>query len=129
MNYLVDSDWVIDRLAGRAVAVQLLAALRSDGLAISAITFGEVFEGIDGSGDPVTAAGVFRQFLIGVPVLPLDESIARLFFRVRRALRRSGTPLDDMDLQIAATALHHDLTLVTRNRRHFDRVPGLRLHQ
>ena len=34
----------------------------------------------------------------------------------------------DMDILIAATAIAHDLTMLTRNRRHFERVPGLRLY-
>jgi predicted nucleic acid-binding protein len=34
-----------------------------------------------------------------------------------------------MDLLIAATAVHHGLTLVTRNLRHFQRIPNLQLHQ
>lgn len=37
--------------------------------------------------------------------------------------------LVDPDLLIAATALHHDLTLVTRNRKHFERIPGLDLYE
>ncbi len=36
--------------------------------------------------------------------------------------------IPDADLFIAATALHHDLTLVTRNLKHFERVPGIRLY-
>jgi len=36
--------------------------------------------------------------------------------------------IGDFDILIAATALHHDLTLVTRNRRHFERIPNLALY-
>ena len=43
-------------------------------------------------------------------------------------LRRQGQLIPDLDLLIAATALAHDLTLVTRNRHHFERIPDLRLH-
>jgi tRNA(fMet)-specific endonuclease VapC len=44
-------------------------------------------------------------------------------------LRRGGRPLADADLQIAATALHHGLELVTGNVRHFERVRGLSLNR
>ena len=44
----------------------------------------------------------------------------------RRALSRR-TRIADMDLMIAATAIAHDLEMVTGNLRHFDRVPGLRI--
>ena len=55
--------------------------------------------------------------------------------RKRAASALDGSPpnlrgrLADFDLHIAATALHHDLTLLTFNLRHFDRVPNLKLYQ
>ena len=45
----------------------------------------------------------------------------------RARLRAMGTPIQDMDLLIGATALHHDLTLLSNNRRHFGRLSGLRI--
>jgi predicted nucleic acid-binding protein len=47
----------------------------------------------------------------------------------RAALRQQGLLIPDMDLLIAATALEHDLTLVTRNQRHFVRLPGLQMQE
>ncbi len=46
MNYLVDSDWVADYLKGRSEALDFLRSLGADRLAISLITFGEIYEGI-----------------------------------------------------------------------------------
>ena len=48
---------------------------------------------------------------------------------MRAFLRRQGQLIPDLDLLIAATALAHDLTLVTRNRRHFSRILSLRLYE
>lgn len=52
-----------------------------------------------------------------------------LFARTRAGLRRQGMLIPDLDLLIAATALSFDLTLLTRNTRHFARIPHLRIHQ
>ena len=127
MNYLIDTDWVVDYLRGRPDAIWLHASFSGDDVAISIVTYGEVYDGIEQSADPAAEVG-FRLFLHEVAVRPLGKHIIRQFFRTRRDLRRRGIPLEDPDLLIAATALHHDLTLVTRNRRHFERVPGLKLH-
>jgi tRNA(fMet)-specific endonuclease VapC len=54
-------------------------------------------------------------------VLPFDEPAASQFTRLRKARVRIGT----MDLRIAAIALSHQLTVLTRNRRDFEQVPGL----
>jgi tRNA(fMet)-specific endonuclease VapC len=50
------------------------------------------------------------------------------FAQIRGQLRRQGQLIGDMDVLIAATALHHGLVLVTANRRHFDRVPNLMVY-
>jgi len=52
-----------------------------------------------------------------------------IFVQTRANLRRAERLIPDLDLLIAATAIHHDLTLLTRNVRHFGRVPDLRLYQ
>lgn len=127
MSYLIDSDWVADYLRGRPDAVALLPTL--DGRAISLITFGEIYEGIYYGADPRANELAFRSFLRGVDVLPLNRAIMRRFARIRGNLRRRGQIIGDPDILIAATALHHGLTLVTRNISHFQRIPGLSLYQ
>jgi tRNA(fMet)-specific endonuclease VapC len=57
----------------------------------------------------------------------LERTPVRVYGEVRARLESAGQPLADADLQIAATALQHDLELVTGSVRHFRRVPGLRL--
>jgi len=44
--YLVDSDWIINLLKGRLDAITLFRLLLGDGMAISIITFAEIYEGI-----------------------------------------------------------------------------------
>jgi predicted nucleic acid-binding protein len=53
----------------------------------------------------------------------------RRFALIRGNLRNRGELIGDPDIMIAATGLHHNLTLVTRNVRHFERIAGLPLYQ
>ena len=129
MSYLIDTDWVVDYLKGRPQAVQVLQSLQPEGLAISIITFGEIYEGIVFATDPHQSEGSFKQFLRTVAVLPLSRRIMRRFARLRGDLRRQGLLIGDPDLLIAATAIDNNLTLLTRNKRHFARVPSLLLYQ
>jgi tRNA(fMet)-specific endonuclease VapC len=62
-----------------------------------------------------------------IEVVPFDELAARSYASIRIALEAVGRPLEDPDLRIAAICLAHDLTLVTGNVRHFERVPGVRV--
>lgn len=129
MRYLVDADWLIDAAIGRPVAVWTLDHLSPDGLAVSIIAVAEIYEGAFGTADPVATLASFREFLGSFAILPLTDSVVEHFARMRAALRQHGTLIPDMDLLIAATALDADLTLVTRNARHFERITELKLYQ
>jgi predicted nucleic acid-binding protein len=60
-------------------------------------------------------------------VLGVDEAICKIFGKERGRLRAAGMLVGDLDLLIGATAMHYDLTLLSNNRRHFDRIEGLRI--
>jgi len=126
MKYLVDSDWVVDYLAGKQQAISLLTFVWPDGIAISLITLGEIYEGIYYGRDPQRSEAVFRQFLRSVDVLPLNRSIMQRFARLRGDLRQRGQLIGDPDILIAATALYYDLILLTRNKKHYQRIPLLK---
>ena len=63
------------------------------------------------------------QFFSTIPVVPFDMACERQF----QALRAMRLRVGSRDLRIAATALVHSVVLITRNRRDFEQVPGLRL--
>jgi predicted nucleic acid-binding protein len=66
----------------------------------------------------------------GVPVLPFDLAIARRTARLRADLAAQGrrTRTRALDLIVAATALEHGLTLVTRNKADYQDIPNLSLY-
>jgi predicted nucleic acid-binding protein len=129
MTYLVDTDWVAAYLKGRAEAIQRLDALAEDGLAISVITYGEIYEGIYYGRAVKQHEQGFLNFLQGVDVLPLNRTIMKRFAQMRGHLRSQGQLIGNLDVLIAATALYHNLTLITSNTRHFSRIPDLTLYQ
>ncbi len=65
----------------------------------------------------------------GIEILPISRAVAARHARLRLSLRRAGAEVNmrAFDLLIAATALTHNLTLVTNNRRHFSDIAGLSL--
>lgn len=128
MTYLVDTDVVIGFLKGKPQEVTLLKTLSPQGISISLITYGEIYEGIYYGRNPKQNEQVFHQFLQDIDVLPLTKLVMRRFAKIRGQLRQSGSMLADMDLLIGATALQNKLTLVTYNKKHFQRIPGLILY-
>ncbi len=96
-----------------------------DGQAQPIATVAELYEGIYGSTDPQATEQTVQQFLKGVPILSIDQTVARRFGQERMRLRAAGQLIGDVDLFIGATALTNGLTLLTNNRRHFERLEGL----
>lgn len=69
-------------------------------------------------------AQTLEYFVQGVSIVPIRETLD-IYAEEKVRLRRAGQPIDDFDLLIAATALTHQLTLVTNNTKHFARIEGL----
>ena len=126
LQYLIDTDWVIHYLHAHAAIVARLDELQPQGLALSVISLAELYEGVFYSRDPEGDERDLQDFLRGVTLLGIDDDTCRIFGRERGRLRAAGTLRGDFDL-IGATALHHNLTLLTDNRRHFERIDGLRI--
>jgi tRNA(fMet)-specific endonuclease VapC len=65
------------------------------------------------------------DLLVAFPVLSFGVEEARVHARLYVELRRAGTPIGERDLLIAATALANGHSVMTRNVREFNQVPGL----
>jgi predicted nucleic acid-binding protein len=91
--------------------------------------YGELYEGILGSTNPDEHEHQFREFLRIADVLPFTATTMQCFARIRMDLRARGMLIRDADLLIAATAMTEDLTLVTGNLRHFERIDGLDIYR
>ena len=123
---LIDSDILIDFLNNRAEAIKVLIRLEESELAISAITFAEVLEGLVGNRKKYTSV---KKGLGKLSILVVDGNIAEKFANVRAGLRKNGQLIENMDIFIASTALVHNLVLITNNKRDFQRINGLKLHR
>jgi predicted nucleic acid-binding protein len=127
---LLDSNLVIPYLADDPATVPLVERLAPDGLAISIVTYMEVYEGILRGPDPARAQEQFAHFLSVVPILPFTLAVARRCALLREELKGRNRRVRDraLDLMIAATALEHDFQLVTRNLADYADIPGLVLY-
>ena len=69
----------------------------------------------------------FRSFLENFHLLTLNLPIVEKFAEVRAHLRRWGQMISDFDILLGATALHHDLIVLTYNKKHFQRIPDIKI--
>ena len=128
MLYIIDADWSIQALVGRQPTTSTVESLLPQGIGISLVTVAAIYEGAFGTTDPRAHLQRFRDLLRSFSSLDLNDDIAERIARIRFDLRRRGQIISDFDIVLAATALHHGLTVLTFNRRHFERIPGLQVY-
>ena len=127
ISYLIDTDWIIHYLLGAAPIKKRLRELKPEGLAVSIISLAEVYEGVFYSRDPKASQKGFDEFLENVSIFGVDDEICQVFAKERGKLRKKSALIGDFDLLIASTCLCHEVTLLTNNVRHFERIEGLKL--
>jgi tRNA(fMet)-specific endonuclease VapC len=92
---------------------------------ISAVTRAELLYGLARKPEATVLHELVRAFLTRVRSLAWSNEAAAHYADLRAFLERTGQPLENMDLMIAAHARSIDAPLVTGNAGHFERVPGL----
>ena len=107
--------------------IRRLAAVPPGEGSITSITLGEVLFGVEKRGSRQLRERVERIIVRGFSVRSFDRRAAEAYGPLRLALERAGEPIGEPDMRIASIALSRDLTLLTGNVRHFERVPGLRV--
>jgi predicted nucleic acid-binding protein len=129
MAYLFDTDAISELLRSRPASsyVEWLRAIPQEDQFTSAVVIGELYRGAFRS--PARErhlANIRERVLPAVTVLPYDVAVAEVCGFLAAELEKAGQILADADIQIAATAVYHNLELVTGNLRHFARIPQLR---
>lgn len=127
MRYLADTDWVVHALHGNRAVIRRLDELADEGIGISIVSIAELYQGVFYSTDPQGNELRLLEFLSGYDVVQIDDDICREFARARGRLKAAGTLIGDLDVLIGCTALRHGLTLLSNNRRHFQRLEGLNI--
>jgi tRNA(fMet)-specific endonuclease VapC len=124
MKYLLDTTWIVEYLRGNAEVISKVQELQEEGLAASIISVAELYEGVFRSNNPATNEQALKDLLSAVTVLDITQDICRVYGEEKSRLLQKGTVIGALDLLIAATALHHSLTLLTADH-DFERVDNL----
>lgn len=129
MSWLLDTC-VVSELVRPIPAPSVIAwldACPEESLYLSVLTLGEIEKGVAKLADSTTRAKLEPWLRRDLPdrfagrILAIDAPVAAIWGRLCGAAERAGAPLPVIDSLIAATALHHGLTVVTRNTRDLER--------
>lgn len=131
----LDTTMLIDLLGNKSAyrekALAKIDQLTGDGEALYTTRFNlaELYVGIARSKSPKAEEKLIGNLLKFIKVLEFDERSARLFGQITAYLQMLGKPAGDMDVLIAATSLASTQKLITRNSRHFENIPQLKVEE
>lgn len=124
-KYLLDTNVIIEILRGNNGVISKIETIGQSNCFISEISIAELFFGAVRSNNPKNFQDI-KTIEQEFSVLPIRPAF-RKYAESRNQLRQKGTPIDHMDLFIASVALFNDMTLVSHNTKHFERIEGLNL--
>lgn len=129
-RYLLDTNICIYIIKERPPEVQQhFSRLNNTQVFLSSVTVFELAYGVENSPIATQARNqkALAYFLQPLNIVDFTTQDAYYTAKIRADLKRKGTPIGAYDLQIAATALTHEFTLVTNNTKEFERIPHLKL--
>lgn len=130
MVYLLDTSVLIDLLRGKPDAKVFVDRHLEEAITTSSICEAEVYEGIyrEKGGDIPKKRQTFQNLLKNFsPAVPFDSDQAEIAGKIRTQLALKGSLIGDLDVLIAAAAISQDAALVTKNIKHFEKIPDLQL--
>jgi tRNA(fMet)-specific endonuclease VapC len=123
---MLDTDTVSLIIRKHVSVINELIKHEDDEICISAITYAELCYGLEKKGS-VRLFNEIMSIMGKFTIVDFDNSKSELYGKIRVGLEKLGTPLGDMDMLIAASALAAGAILVSHNIKHFSKIKGLKV--
>lgn len=122
-----ETDFLIDFSRKKPEAIEKMKHFWNSGeeLCVTPITATELFVGVFKSAKPNEMENL-EELLSTFKLLEFDLAAAKTAGRILFELSKKGAAIGDMDSITAAIAIRHNQLLVTKNRKHFSRIPALK---
>jgi len=126
-KFLLDTDTCIFYLRERSDIVEKISNVGVWNCSISQVTVAELRYGAECSDYHIRRHRQIDELCHNVSIVPINDAIIQVYAIQKARLKNLGLLIPDFDLIIGATALYHDLVLVTNNTKHFERMPAVQL--
>ncbi len=129
MGVIFDSSEIIALERNRGMVEGLIAGREEEPFGISVITVAELLHGVERADNEtrrLRRQAFVEKVIELMPILPFDLAASRIYARIWASLVQRGFTVGAHDLIIAATAISLNYTVITSNRRDFEKIEGLR---
>lgn len=127
--YCLDSDIIIAHFRGDLSIKERLNSVSAGELFITPVTLCELYRGVFLSVNTEKDKLLVEKLLERVNLLNFDLPACEIFGRAYKALKQSGKLTQDSDLMTASICISNSITLITRNKRHFENIKGLKVEE
>lgn len=125
-QYLLDTNICAFLFRGKFGIEQRLRKIGLRNCHLSIVSYAELYYGCKNSNDFDYNFQILNEFCDNVDIIGIEEIIPT-FASEKTKLKRSGQLIEDFDILIGATALDYNMTLVTDNIKHMNRIEGLEI--
>lgn len=126
-QYLLDTNICAFMFRGKYGVKERLQKIGLRNCHISILTYAELYFGIENGGVEIEHnLKVLNTFCENIDIVGIDD-VVPAYAREKARLRKNGTPIDDFDLLIGATAQTHNLILVTENLKHLSKIKDVEI--
>ena len=125
MRYMLDTDIASYLIRGDHPEVTTKFTELFEDCVMSSITAAELLYGAKKRNNRMLTQKV-QALCSLMTIISWNEEAANAYAKLRVELETSGTPIGNMDMLIAASAIAEDVALVTNNTEHFSRIPSLK---
>ena len=121
LSYLLDTNICVSILRGNVSTITRFQEVGIESCCISEITVAELLYGAECSANQKSNKSLVEEFCQDFRIIPIFETL-ETFAKEKARLRKEGQLIDDFDLLIGSAAKHYDMTLVTDNIKHLERI-------
>lgn len=121
---MLDTNICIYYIKGKFKLKEKFELVKKENLFISEITLAELKFGVQNSESPKKNQATLEDFLTGVQIIPIFNSLD-LYAEEKARLRKAGQTIDDFDLLIGVSSVANKMVLVTNNESHFERINNI----
>lgn len=127
--YLLDTDIIIDLFNNDSSIVKNIEKRKSIPMYVSSLTLCELYRGAFLSQNPEEEQKDISRLLANTEFVSLDKKACKIFGKGNSYLSKIGKLTQEVDLMISSIAVSKDLILVTRNKKHFENIPNLKIEE
>ncbi len=130
MGVIIDASLLIEAERRQLDIAKFTETREEEPFALSVITVAELLHGVqraDSSKRRLKRSAYVEKVIASFPVYPFDIMAARIYADIWARLQRKGSQIGAHDLMIGSTALALGFSVATFNKRHFERMEGLKV--